>query len=586
MYNKKKFPAMRKSIALKIFSIALIIILLMAAVTGISAVYLDRVADEAVELSKYYVPLGQKVNWAARHASAELLSFERLQNLRQAGATEEKKTAEARTMSERAQAVAQSIAEALALVKAGRADTSVNVDPTTLTLLERELPQILSAHTEIAQTMARFLETSAGDTGDQADRSRVLLNEVLARQRVRISEEIADVSKLVDELVADSARQALELEQRAAHYTWAVTIVAALIGLGLAAYITRALVRPVLQLVTGTQAVSAGDLGVHIQISSTDEIADLAVSFNNMIEGLKQKEAIRSTFGKYVDPRIVKHLLDEHAVTREAERRHMTIFFSDLEGYTKLCEQLTPDLAVKFLNRYFNLMSGPIHDAQGIIDKYIGDSIMALWGPPFTDVEGHALLACRTALAQQVCMAEFRREVPDLIGMRRGAPTVHMRIGIATGDVTFGNVGSDTMKGFTAIGDAVNLAARLESANKVYGTSILVAEPSWVEAGSAVEGRPLDIIRVVGREEPVRIFELTGLAGEGSVAEREFCAAFAAALERSRAGAMAEARAGFEACQRQRAADKPCALFLERIATVERTGLPVGWDGVWTLTNK
>ncbi len=482
---------MRKSIALKIFSIALIIIVLMAAVTGISAVYLDRVADEAVELSKYYVPIGQKVNWAARHASAELLAFERLQNLKQAGAPQARQATEAKIMEQRAAAVGQAIGEAILLVKAGRADTAVNVNPATFALLERELPQIRAAHADMRQTIARYLETMGGETGEQADRSRALLTEVVARQRSRISDEIADVSKLVDELVADSARQALELEQKAARYTWAVTLIAAVVGLGLAAYITRALVRPVQQLVSGTQAVSAGDLGVRISITSSDEIAELATSFNSMIEGLKQKEAIRSTFGKYVDPRIVKHLLDEHAMTREAERRHMTIFFSDLEGYTKLCEQLTPALAVKFLNRYFNLMSGPIQEAQGVIDKYIGDSIMALWGPPFTDEKGHALLACRTALAQQAKMIEFRREVPELIGMRRGAPSVNMRIGIATGDITFGNVGSDTMKGFTAIGDSVNLAARLESANKVYGSSILLAESTWEEAGAAIEGRPL-----------------------------------------------------------------------------------------------
>ena len=577
---------MRKSIALKIFSIALIIIVLMAAVTGISAVYLDRVADEAVELSKYYVPIGQKVNWAARHASAELLAFERLQNLKQAGAPQARQATEAKIMEERAAAVGQAIGEAILLVKAGRADTAVNVNPATFALLERELPQIRAAHADMRQTIARYLETMGGETGEQADRSRALLTEVVARQRNRISDEIADVSKLVDELVADSARQALELEQKAARYTWAVTLIAAVVGLGLAAYITRALVRPVQQLVSGTQAVSAGDLGVRISITSSDEIAELATSFNSMIEGLKQKEAIRSTFGKYVDPRIVKHLLDEHARTREAERRHMTIFFSDLEGYTKLCEQLTPALAVKFLNRYFNLMSGPIQEAQGVIDKYIGDSIMALWGPPFTDEKGHALLACRTALAQQAKMIEFRREVPELIGMRRGAPSVNMRIGIATGDITFGNVGSDTMKGFTAIGDSVNLAARLESANKVYGTSILLAESTWEEAGAAVEGRPLDMIRVVGKNEPVRIFELTGLAGDGSSADREFLATYAAALDHFRAGAIGPARQGFEACLAQRATDRAAPIFLERIATIERIGLPERWDGVWTMTAK
>jgi adenylate cyclase len=577
---------MRKSIALKIFSIALIIILLMAAVTGISAFHLDRVADEAVELSRYYVPLGQKVNRAARQASAELLRFERLQNLRQAGAPEPKQAAERKAMEERAINVRAAITEAIALVKAGRADTAVNVDPTTFTVLERELPQILTAHADMTQTIARYLETPASSSADEADRARALLGDVLERQRARISEEIADVSKLLDELVADSARQALELEQRAARLTWAITAMAALVGLGLAAFFTRELVRPVRLLVSGTRAVSEGDLEVRINVSSGDEMSDLATSFNQMIEGLKQKEAIRSTFGKYVDPRIVQHLLDDKANTREAERRRMTIFFSDLEGYTKLCEQLTPDLAVKFLNRYFNLMSGPIQDAQGVIDKYIGDSIMALWGPPFTDVDGHALLACRTALAQQRKMDEFRREVPDLIGMRRGAPSVHMRIGIATGDVTFGNVGSDTMKGFTAIGDSVNLAARLESANKLYGTSILVAEPTWHDAGAAIEGRPLDMIRVVGKEEPVRIFELTGLAGDGDAADAGFRTAFSHALGRFHAGAIGEAETAFQACLAMRASDRPTHLFLERIATIGRIGLPDDWDGVWTMANK
>ena len=577
---------MRKSIALKIFSIALIIILLMAAVTGISAFHLDRVADEAVELSRYYVPLGQKVNRAARQASAELLRFERLQNLRQAGAPEPKQAAERKAMEERAINVRAAITEAIALVKAGRADTAVNVDPTTFTVLERELPQILTAHADMTQTIARYLETPASSSADEADRARALLGDVLERQRARISEEIADVSKLLDELVADSARQALELEQRAARLTWAITAMAALVGLGLAAFFTRELVRPVRLLVSGTRAVSEGDLEVRINVSSGDEMSDLATSFNQMIEGLKQKEAIRSTFGKYVDPRIVQHLLDDKANTREAERRRMTIFFSDLEGYTKLCEQLTPDLAVKFLNRYFNLMSGPIQDAQGVIDKYIGDSIMALWGPPFTDVDGHALLACRTALAQQRKMDEFRREVPDLIGMRRGAPSVHMRIGIATGDVTFGNVGSDTMKGFTAIGDSVNLAARLESANKLYGTSILVAEPTWHDAGAAIEGRPLDMIRVVGKEEPVRIFELTGLAGDGDAADAGFRTAFSHALGRFHAGAIGEAETAFQACLAMRASDRPTHLFLERIATIGRIGLPDDWEGVWTMANK
>ena len=137
---------------------------------------------------------------------------------------------------------------------------------------------------------------------------------------------------------------------------------------------------------------------------------------------------------------------------------------------------MTPAGLVNVLNRYMTVMSEPIRRNNGIIDKYIGDGIMAYWGPPFTDAEEQGRLACLAALDQLAGLAEFRAELPELVGVKRGLPEIDIRIGIATGDVVAGSIGSEQTRNYTVIGDAVNLASRLEGANKTYGTRALISE--------------------------------------------------------------------------------------------------------------
>jgi adenylate cyclase len=232
------------------------------------------------------------------------------------------------------------------------------------------------------------------------------------------------------------------------------------------------------------------------------------------------------------------------------------------------------------------MMSGPIRTGHGIIDKYIGDSIMAFWGPPFVDAELHPLVACHAAIEQMRLMDEFRRIVPGLVPDLPASARFDMRIGIATGDVTVGNIGSDTSKGYTVVGDTVNLAARLESASKQYGTNIIISEETWLHARDGIDSRELDKIRVVGKSDPVRIFQVVALKGQADTQTRELYGTFEGSLRDFRAGSIAQARAGFEACLKIRPGDRPSEVFLDRIALLERAGLPSGWDGVWTLKDK
>ena len=367
----------------------------------------------------------------------------------------------------------------------------------------------------------------------------------------------------------------------------ALVAIAALLGLTVAALVTLGLVRPVRRLLLGTAAVEHGALDTVVPVTSRDEIGSLTQSFNSMVGELRVKARIRDTFGKYVDPRIVAGLLDRPELTEaKGSRREMTILFCDMKGFTVLSEGMTPAALVNVLNRYITVMSEPVRRNNGIIDKYIGDGIMAFWGPPFTGTDDHSGPACLAALDQLAGLAGFRAELPEITGLRRGFPEVDIRIGIATGDVVVGNIGSEQTRNYTVIGDTVNLASRLEAANKTYGTHALVSEGTNRFSADLVETREIDQVLVVGKTEPQRIFELLGRKGEVSGERLALRDAFGAALAAYRRKNWGEARAGFEGCLEIVPGDGPSTALLRRIAQFCTTAPGLDWDGVWSLTEK
>ena len=203
-------------------------------------------------------------------------------------------------------------------------------------------------------------------------------------------------------------------------------------------------------------------------MTTGDEIGQLSAAFNRMIERLRQNQRIRETFGRYVDPRIAEGLLDQTALAAaEGQRRVMTVMFCDMKGFTTLSEGVTPQGLVKIMNLYLSTMSEPIHAHRGVIDKYIGDAIMAYWGAPFIEDAEQARLACLAAVDMIGRVAKLRKDLPELLGVRAIPADCDIRIGIATGEALVGSIGSEFMMSFTVMGDNVNLASRLEGANKV-----------------------------------------------------------------------------------------------------------------------
>jgi adenylate cyclase len=306
-----------------------------------------------------------------------------------------------------------------------------------------------------------------------------------------------------------------------------------------------------------------------------------------MVGELRVKQQIRETFGKYVDPRIVAGLIDRPELTgATGSRREMTISFCDMRGFTAFSEGMTPSALVNVLNRYLTLMSDPVRRNNGIIDKYIGDGIMAFWGPPFTGFDEHPGLACAAALDQLANLDAFRAELPELIGFKRGLPTIDLRIGVATGDVVAGSIGSEQTRNYTVIGDTVNLASRLEGANKTYGTRVLVSEATQLLVADRFELREIDRVLVIGKSEPQRVFELLGRKGEVAAERLRLRDAFGEALDAYRRKAWDEARAGFANCLSIVPDDGPSKVFLGRIDQFHATAPATDWSGVWVLAEK
>jgi adenylate cyclase len=247
---------------------------------------------------------------------------------------------------------------------------------------------------------------------------------------------------------------------------------------------------------------------------------------------------------------------------------------------------MTPQGLVKVMNRYFSTMSAPIHQHQGVIDKYIGDAIMAYWGPPFTDDAAQARLASLAALEMLQLVPQLSAELPELLGVRTLPQKFDIRIGIATGEVLVGSIGSEFMMSYTVMGDTVNLASRLEGANKEYGSRILVSEATIIRASNTVEGREIDRLVTLGQTQPQAVYEIMGRKGELTSAQIELRERFSEGLAAYRAQRWVAARHAFEAALLACPGDGPSMAFLKRIESLVAAPPAKGWDAAWHLERK
>jgi adenylate cyclase len=286
-------------------------------------------------------------------------------------------------------------------------------------------------------------------------------------------------------------------------------LVLALLGLAISAavgiWIARGVSKPVLQLAEGARRIGEGDYQHRANVNQPDEMGLLAASFNHMSKGLAERDQVRDLLGKVVSPAVAAELLRKD-VTLGGEEREVTVLFSDVRSFTTMCEALPPQEVLGTLNRYFTRMSAIVEAHGGVVDKYVGDAIMALFGAPLAS-PNDADRAMETALEMCEALDELNSQQQV-----RGYPVIKIGIGINTDVVIAGNMGSQARLNYTVIGDGVNLASRLEGLTKTpeYATRIIISSTTLTKAKGRYQTRPLGEVAVKGKQKPTEIYALLG----------------------------------------------------------------------------
>ncbi len=573
----------KQSIRRRIVAIAVGLIILMMATSVLSMAMVGRVGHLLDELSARYSPAN------AHLTRVNTLSLERALALRRMVIAK---------MQEPPDDLGYKARKELYDAKDAEVDSEAQAARKSINAIIED-PSTPSDNAALARIDSR-IESLVGDTRRQLKQETAeLLSELEVRDFAAARRSLARADAIRDELddkigairaemlkVSDGAIATIRSEQTQVVLTSAiVTLLAAIVGLIFANLVSGGIIRSVRQLLEGTRAVEAGRLDESIDVKAVDEIGQLAAAFNRMVVQLRDNERVRETFGKYIDPRVVEGLIDRPNLTAaEGQRRVMTVLFCDMKGFTSLSEGMTPQGLVKVMNRYLSVMSEPIRTNRGIIDKYIGDGIMAYWGPPFVGEADHARFACLAAVEMIGRITKLRQEIPELLGVR-GTPMERcdLRIGVATGEALVGSIGSDVMMSYTVMGDVVNLASRLEGVNKLYGTRNLVSERTITATDAAFEVREIDQVIVAGHTHSEVIFEILGSKGKltpQQLSSRDrYLQGLAAYRKRRWDDAVRALNASLEAIP----GDGPSLALLNRVESLRANPPSQDWDGSWHI---
>ncbi len=263
------------------------------------------------------------------------------------------------------------------------------------------------------------------------------------------------------------------------------------------------MVSPINVLVDIARKIGKGDLEQKVEMKRKDELGELGNTFNEMIKGLKDRDFIKDTFGKYVSKQVAEAILNGR-LELGGERKRATVLISDIRNFTAISEKLPPEEVVDFLNEYFSEMVSVVTKYEGTLDKFIGDALLAVFGAPIAHADD-AKRAVFAALEMQEKLKEFNKK-----RVKKGQNEIRIGVAVHTGNLVAGNIGSEVRMEYTVIGDTVNLTSRLEPLNKQFGTQILISESTYSEVKDDIEVREIPAVELRGKEEKVKVYDVLG----------------------------------------------------------------------------
>jgi len=566
-------------IGIKIFGLMIGMLALLLISSYANYTRVQEVSYDLVGISDHLVPLDGVVAKIQTHTLKQQAQNERIWRLHEYETPDTKQIEEAQQEFESlGQLTEKEIQEASHLL-----DTALERAQNKQEIIELARLQLLLQN--IGSERLEFQEVAIEMHGHLKQKEKEIAfqsQDILEQEEDDIDREIETVRLTLESMVQRSARTAEIHEKSAMQLNMILVGIATIFGLLCAAFAAAGLTRPIKRLLGGTEEIVQNNLDVEVRATSQDEIGELTDIFNTMVRGIRDKERIQATFGQYLDPRIVDQLIhDSENDLGKEDKKTVTVLFSDVAHFSAISEMLTPTGLVNLINHYLTLATEPIIRSNGIIDKFIGDAVAAFWAPPYANENELAHLACEAALEQFDQLDKLRRRMPDLMGFRQGLPEVNIRVGLATGEVLVGNIGSESTKSYTILGPAAEIAEELEGASKVYGTQILMTEETHQSAQEGFETRKIDKLILNTQQTPTPIFELLSRKGDLEPNIAEMRDTFEAGLDQYWNREWDRAYKHFETCLALAPSDGPANLYKTRVQQFQTTPPPSNWDGTW-----
>lgn len=467
-------------LSLKIYAISLLMLSFVLVVAIGNYMRMTTVKEEVRDIAQFISPINKHITQIYIHTLEQEILFERLLRLNQTIPTPQGALAtEQQALLVRQEQIMKQIHETQSLAEQAAYATRILQDTIALARVTPDLRMLAEDQWQM-QTLYQEI-INAVQSRDNL-RSQ-LMTEQLQRHETLFNQRIARLQHNLFGITQAGIQKIQRQDDNLLTFNISISVAALLVGIIVAAYASRRVTAPLKALIRGSDELLRENYRHQIPVISNDEIGELTTSFNHLMQQVETKETLRASMQEYLDPRVVK-LLTEHPEEVKGARHHASVLFSDIAQFSKLSETLSPESLVAVINEYYNLAGQAILQIDGVVDKYIGDAIVAFWSPPFTESQSCARLACRGALKQVEQLHHLRLALPNLVGIRKGLPDIDIRIGVASGEIIVGNIGTKTNRSFTIIGAAVDIAEQLEQLNKQLGTHILVTENTRQQVGT------------------------------------------------------------------------------------------------------
>ncbi len=556
---RKKIP-----FGLKIYSIAISILGLLIILSWFTYDRVAAVGNNLLEITEVFMPLEELVTNIDVHTLEQEIHLERIWRKFEIKPVDMRKIhKEKELFEERGLLVDKEIVIAEKLIKEALERVDIKEEILELVHVLSILEDIEQEHQEYHDHGIKILDFLLSGELVKAH----ILQEELEAEKKGLANEMEALLLEIQRFTEKRVHFAAQQEKDVLYFNAILVAISLVIGITYASMVTLGLMKPVHRLVNGTKELRSGNLSVNIPVTTKDEIGEMTTFFNAMVQEIRDKEHIKTTFGQFLDPRIVDELITRSGDSMDkGEKRNMTVFFSDVAGFSSISEQLTAGGLVNLINSYLTLASEPITRHHGVIDKYIGDAVVAFWGEPFAYGDEHARLACDAALEQFIQLEKLYRMLPDLLGIRKGLPSFTIRIGLATGPLIAGNIGSQELQSYTVLGNAVKYAETLETANKMFGTKILISQDTFDIVKNDFETRKICKYKTSSSSSNQSIYELISRKGECDPDTKIFRDLYEDGLKLFQKKQYQKAYQTLQNCLKLKKGDKPTLLHLKRIS--------------------